>query len=78
VFTTLAAPTRDLVTEALCAGTYASPVWGRSYRNIQILTIEDLLGGATIDMPARHGTCRQAGRVKGAAGQMENMFGEGS
>ncbi|PJF39402.1 MAG: site-specific DNA-methyltransferase, partial [Phototrophicales bacterium] len=64
VFITLNKPTRGMVAEALSAGYYDSPAWGRQYRKIQILTIEELLKDASIDMPPQHGTFKQAERVK--------------
>ncbi|MCU0509788.1 MAG: restriction endonuclease, partial [Anaerolineae bacterium] len=51
VFITLEAPTSEMVTEAVKAGKYVSPGWGREYRRVQILTIEQLLRGAKVDMP---------------------------
>jgi len=37
--------------EAVEAGFYHSPVWNKDYPKIQILTIEELLEGKTVDMP---------------------------
>ncbi|MFC1957358.1 hypothetical protein ACFLX0_00870 [Chloroflexota bacterium] len=37
--------------EAVDAGYYHSPVWDKDYPKIQILTIEELLQGKTVDMP---------------------------
>lgn len=65
VFITLENPTKDMETEALSAGYYESPVWGKKYRKLQLLTIEQLLNGAQIDMPPQHGTFKQAERSKG-------------
>jgi len=48
-FITLEPATRDMRTEALQCGSYKSP-WG-SHRRIQILTVEELLAGQTIDAP---------------------------
>ena len=44
IFVTLAEPTRPMITEAVSAGYYESPL-GKSYPKIQILTIEGLLSG---------------------------------
>ena len=44
-------PTHPMETEAVTAGFYESQVWGRSYPKIQLLTVEELLNGKTIDMP---------------------------
>ncbi len=62
LFITLEKPTQDMIKEALSAGYYKSPRWGKSYRKLQILTIGDLLSGASVDMPPQHGTHQQAER----------------
>ena len=64
VFITLAKPTADMLKEALSGGYYESPLWRRKYRRLQILTIGDLFGGASVDMPPPHGAHRQAERYK--------------
>lgn len=71
VFITLENPTRDMTTEAVSAGYYDSTLMDRQYPKIQILTIEDLLGGTGIDMPMSFTTFKHAERVKddGGAGQ---------
>lgn len=74
VFISLEAPTRDMLNEALAAGVYTSPTWGREYRKLQILTIEDLLAGKTVDMPPQYGTFKQAERVKEDAPRTLEMF----
>lgn len=66
VFITLEPPSKDMITEAVSAGFYESPHWGKCPR-IQILTISDLLKGAKVNMPPQHGTFKQAQRVKGEA-----------
>lgn len=76
VLITLEAPTRDMETEALSAGTYESALWGKRYRKIQILTIADLLAGQGIDMPPQHGTFRQAERSRGPQDSTLPMFEE--
>ena len=65
VFITLEEPTRDMIAEATSAGFYTPPAFGGDvkYRRIQIFTVEQLMLGATIDMPASHGTFKQAGRI---------------
>jgi site-specific DNA-methyltransferase (adenine-specific) len=65
VFITLEEPTQPMITEAVSAGYYRSPGWGRDYPRIQILTITDLLRGKQIQMPAGEaGTFKQAPRVQ--------------
>jgi site-specific DNA-methyltransferase (adenine-specific) len=51
IFITLEEPTKDMEVEAVAAGYYRSPIWNKDYPKIQILTIEDILHGKTIDMP---------------------------
>jgi DNA modification methylase len=62
VLITLNEATQGMKAEALSAGTYRSS-WGE-HRKIQILTIEELLNGARIDMPPQFGTFKQAGKVQ--------------
>ncbi len=64
LFITLEAPSKDMETEAVSAGFYYSPGWGRDYPRIQILTIEDLLDGDTPEMPSSTVTFKQAERIK--------------
>ncbi len=51
IFITLEPPTAPMQTEAINAGCYHSPGWNKDYPKIQILTIEELLHGKTVDMP---------------------------
>jgi len=51
IFVTLEPPTGPMQTEAVGAGFYHSPGWNKDYPKIQILTIEELLHGKTVDMP---------------------------
>jgi site-specific DNA-methyltransferase (adenine-specific) len=60
VFITLEEPTKPMKDEALEAGYYHSPGWGRPYPRIQILTIEELLHGGGVKMPPQHGTFKEA------------------
>jgi len=60
VFITLEPATPDMQTEALKAGYYHSPGWNKDYRRVQILTIEQLLKGAEVQMPPTAQTFKQA------------------
>lgn len=51
VLLTLEAPTHPMETEAAEAGFYESPLWQRKFPHIQILTIEEILGGKLPLMP---------------------------
>ena len=68
VFITLEASSSDMRTEAVSAGYYHSPGWGRDFPKIQILTIADLLAGAEVKMPPESGTFKQAQRVRMPSG----------
>jgi site-specific DNA-methyltransferase (adenine-specific) len=51
VLITLEPPTSPMKVEAVAAGYYHSPIYDKDYPKIQILTIEELLHGKTVDMP---------------------------
>lgn len=51
VLVTLKKPTREMITEAVAAGSYHSDFWGKEYPRIQILTTEDLLNKKGVAMP---------------------------
>lgn len=44
-------PTKPMRAEAVSAGFYTSPGWGKRYPRMQLLTIEDLLAGKGIEYP---------------------------
>jgi DNA modification methylase len=50
VLISIETPTKHMIKEALNAGYYENPWWGR-YPKIQLLTVEDLLKGKTIEYP---------------------------
>jgi hypothetical protein len=54
---------RDMETEATAAGFYHSPVWQRDYARLQLLTVEQLLAGARVEMPPDYGTFKRVERV---------------
>jgi site-specific DNA-methyltransferase (adenine-specific) len=51
VFITLERPSREMVTEALTAGSYHSEIWDKDYPRVQIVSIEELLNGAELKIP---------------------------
>ena len=77
VFITLEPPTGPMQQEAFGAGYYESELWGR-FPRIQILTIEQLLDGATVEMPTRFrggaGTFRQAPRAREERGEQKPLL----
>ncbi len=72
VFLTLEEPSREMVKEAAGAGFYRSELWNEEYPRVQILTIEQLLNGAKVQMPPQYGTFKGAKRQQreGDARQM--------
>jgi site-specific DNA-methyltransferase (adenine-specific) len=64
ILITLEPPTKDMITEAVSAGYYNSPIWQREFPRLQILTIEDLLNGYQPDLPPSHGTFKKAPRAR--------------
>lgn len=73
IFITLEPPTKDMEKEALAAGYYTSELWQKDYQRIQILTISQLLAGKEVQMPAAHGTFKQARRVRKSEGSQPGM-----
>ena len=74
VLITLESPTSAMEKEAITAGFYHSPGWQLDYPRIQILTIEQLLGGEQVKMPFTSVTFKQAQEVKqteGTQGKLE-------
>lgn len=63
IFITLEDPSRDMTTEAVSAGFYHAP-WGKDVPRIQILTIAQLLHGATAQVPALQVTFKRAQRER--------------
>jgi len=53
VFITLLPPTTGMKKEALSAGFYRSPGWGKAYPKIQIFSIEELFSGKSIEYPPK-------------------------
>lgn len=75
VLITLEPATKAMETEAVTAGFYESPGWGKSYPRLQILTIEQLLHGAQVQMPPAYGTFKQAAKVKAGSGLEQPSLG---
>ena len=53
VLITLEPPTSPMKVEAVDASYYHSPIYDKDYPKIQILTIEELLHGKTVDIPSQ-------------------------
>ena len=63
VYLTLEPPTKPMLTEALQKGFYHFPGWNRDYPRLQIVTVEDLLNGKSIEMPQTSITFKQAEKM---------------
>lgn len=63
IYITLEEPTSKMLQEAASAGVYHSPGWNRDYPRIQIVTVQQLLDGATVKLPPSAVTFKQAGKV---------------
>lgn len=60
VLLTMQESTRPMRAEAADAGFYHSPGWNKKYPRLQLLTVEELLQGKTIDRPPHSVTFKQA------------------
>lgn len=60
VYLTLEPPTKPMIEEAAKAGFYHSDRWNRDYPRLQILTVQDILNGKTVQMPPTPQTYKQA------------------
>lgn len=52
IFLTLEKPSKDMLKEAVSAGFYENKLLNKSFQKIKIVTIEALLKGETLDIPA--------------------------
>jgi len=79
VLLTLEEPTRPMHEAAAQAGFYHSELWERNYPRIQILTIDQLLNGASLQMPPTGGaadhTFKRAQRHKKDDPTQPDLFG---
>ena len=77
LFITLEEPTQPMLAEAASAGFYHSPGWNQAYPKLQMLTIAQLLAGATVQMPAQNQpgiTFKQAEQIKRDEGTQKQLF----
>jgi hypothetical protein len=74
VFITLEPPSKEMEVEANAIGFYHSPGWDRDYPRLQILTIAELFGGATVQMPPTSVTFKQAEKVKSQESVQKPLF----
>lgn len=76
VLITLEPATRPMLTDATAAGFYDSPGWGRRYPRLQILTVQDILAGAQIEMPPSNVTYKKAAAAADNGDNGPSMFEE--
>jgi len=76
ILVTLEPPSGPMLTEAAVAGQYNSPAWQQNYPRLQILTIEDLLNGAGIQMPSKNSniTFKKAGKLPKDSGHQQGQL----
>jgi hypothetical protein len=76
VYVCIEPPTSNMREEAIAAGYYHSPVWNKDYPKVQILTIEDIMSGKTVEMPPQaqvSTTFAKAQRVKKKEGEQGRL-----
>ena len=76
IFITLEPLTKPMQAEAIGAGYYHSPIWNKDYPKIQLLTVEELLHGKTVDMPPQtqtNVTFARAQKIKSKEGEQLPM-----
>jgi DNA modification methylase len=76
VYLTLEPPTKPMLEEATGKGFYHSPGWNKDYPRIQILTVEELLAGKTVNRPPNLETFKQARRMLPEGDLQNPLFDE--
>ena len=74
VYVTLEPPTKPMITEAVSAGFYHSEFFGKDYPRIQILTVEDILAGKTVNMPSESVAFKKAEKEGFSHKQQPSIF----
>ena len=73
VFVTLEPPTAEMQAAAVKAGKYHSQGWNKDYWRLQILSIEQLLKGAEVDMPPTAQMFKVAPKAGGSPGDQPKL-----
>ncbi len=79
VLITMQEPTQPMRTEAAGAGFYHSPGWNKDYPKLQVITVDELLGGKGVEMPPLkqvNMTYKKGPRAKGVMGATMAMIME--
>jgi adenine specific DNA methylase Mod len=74
IFITLENPTHGMKTEASACGSYPHKLMGKSYPRIQIVTVEEMLNGARLEIPMSEEVLKKA-KLKGDE-QTEIVFND--
>jgi len=70
---TLEPSTGPMRREAVEAGFYHSPGFGRAYPRVQIVTVEELMAGKPPQVPYGQNTFAKAGCVRKTGGQQQGL-----
>ena len=73
VYLTLEPPTKPMLEEAAEKGFYHSPGWNKDYPRLQILTVEEILDGKTVDLPPNLDTYKQAQKIVAASDDQRSL-----
>src|SRR5690606_19525357 len=76
VYITLEPPTKPMITEAVSAGFYHSEYFNKDFPKIQILTVEDILAGKEVKVPAESITFKKAPKAVPTNTAQNELFGE--
>jgi len=73
VLISLEPPTQPMRSEAASAGFYQAP-WGKQYPRLQLLTVEELLAGKTVEVPRENITFKKAPKAKSPTPKMTELL----
>jgi site-specific DNA-methyltransferase (adenine-specific) len=77
VFLTLEPPTKPMQQEAIGEGFYHSPGWNKDYPKIQIITVEEILAGKTVNLPPNIQTFKKGEKLILENSDQVSLFGDG-
>ena len=69
---TMERPTQPMRAAAAAAGFYEAP-WGKKYARLQLLTVEELLEGKTVEFPHENVTFKKAPKAAGKKAKSERL-----
>lgn len=70
----LRTPTKPMIEEAAGKGFYTSPDWNKDYPRLQILTVEEILHGAQVNLPPNIDTFKQSRRILPEGDKQNPLF----